>query len=262
MGNWKDGIFLKIANVLAYFVLLGSNVYIYTKSDGDYRSGKETYFTPAPYAFGIWPVIHLLWLGLLVYQFTENGTKTIVEVGWKFPAVAISSAVYIYVWAKGNYTLAFMFIYTASDWAVKLRKALNEHPSKGFHDGLWVRFLVSLFSGWVSILFVVVLFEAFGVASSEPAGTATKGFVILGMISLVCTAPADAFQEPGALGGSIAIAWGLFTIFEHQRSDAIVHWSALLFATVSLLSVLVNVARFGKRRGMLDDEERPLIAGN
>ncbi|KAG8749252.1 hypothetical protein FRC11_011487, partial [Ceratobasidium sp. 423] len=66
-------------------------------------------------------------------------------------------------------------------WAVKLRKTLNEHPSRGFNDELWIHFLVSLYSGWLSILFVVVLFEAFGIdASTDPAGSATKAFVILG----------------------------------------------------------------------------------
>jgi hypothetical protein len=40
--------------VIVYFLFLGSNIYTIAGPEGAYRSGKETYFTPAPYAFTIW----------------------------------------------------------------------------------------------------------------------------------------------------------------------------------------------------------------
>lgn len=49
-----DILYSQIVNVIVYFVFLGSNVYTVTTPEGIYRSGKETYFTPAAYAFGIW----------------------------------------------------------------------------------------------------------------------------------------------------------------------------------------------------------------
>lgn len=74
--SWKDGIFLKvcvasslrerhaehkgldaqIVNIIVYILFLGSNVYSVAGPEGPYRSGRETYFTPANYAFGIWCV--------------------------------------------------------------------------------------------------------------------------------------------------------------------------------------------------------------
>jgi len=53
-SSWKDGIILKIVNVLAYFLFLGSNIYTVASPDGIYYTGKETYITPAPWAFLIW----------------------------------------------------------------------------------------------------------------------------------------------------------------------------------------------------------------
>ena len=73
--SWKDGIFLKVSlslraapahrvliesqiiNVIVYFLFLGSNIYTVAGPEGIYRSGKETYFTPAPWAFAIWCVL-------------------------------------------------------------------------------------------------------------------------------------------------------------------------------------------------------------
>lgn len=46
----------QIINVIVYFLFLGSNIYTVAGPEGIYRSGKETYFTPAPWAFAIWCV--------------------------------------------------------------------------------------------------------------------------------------------------------------------------------------------------------------
>lgn len=53
-ASWKDGILLKIINVIVYFVFLGSNIYTVASPSSIYYYGKETYITPAPWAFLIW----------------------------------------------------------------------------------------------------------------------------------------------------------------------------------------------------------------
>jgi hypothetical protein len=52
--GWKDGIFLKITNVIVYFLFLGSNIYTVAGPSSIYYNAKETYITPAPWAFLIW----------------------------------------------------------------------------------------------------------------------------------------------------------------------------------------------------------------
>jgi len=74
--SWKDGILLKVRcpllvtmllllltfggaqviNVLVYIFFLGSNVYTVAGSSGIYYTAKETYLTPAPWAFLVWYV--------------------------------------------------------------------------------------------------------------------------------------------------------------------------------------------------------------
>ena len=47
----------QISNVVVYILFLGSNVYTVAGPGDVYYSGKETYITPAPWAFLIWYVI-------------------------------------------------------------------------------------------------------------------------------------------------------------------------------------------------------------
>jgi hypothetical protein len=73
-SSWKDGILLKVfllspqislvsptfpqvVNVLVYLLFLGSNVYTVAAPSGIYYNEKETYLTPAPWAFLIWFVL-------------------------------------------------------------------------------------------------------------------------------------------------------------------------------------------------------------
>lgn len=44
----------QIVNVLVYFLFLGSNIYTVAGPSDIYYTGKETYLTPAPWAFLIW----------------------------------------------------------------------------------------------------------------------------------------------------------------------------------------------------------------
>jgi hypothetical protein len=52
--TWKDGILLKLVNIIVYIAFLGSNIYTIASPSSIYYNGKETYITPAPWAFLIW----------------------------------------------------------------------------------------------------------------------------------------------------------------------------------------------------------------
>lgn len=52
--SWQDGILLKIANIVVYICFLGSNIYTVAGPSSIYYNSKETYLTPAPWAFLIW----------------------------------------------------------------------------------------------------------------------------------------------------------------------------------------------------------------
>jgi vacuolar-type H+-ATPase subunit I/STV1 len=136
----------QIANVVIYFLFLGSNVYSVAGGhvhkpplpswtpltvrpcvQHAYRP-KQTYITPASWTFGIWSLIHLLLLGFIFYQFTDAGRKVAIEgIGWRFTILGIVNAVFVSLWASGLYIPAFAvsFLVAAAVsnvyWIVKKR---------------------------------------------------------------------------------------------------------------------------------------------
>ncbi|KAH9984724.1 hypothetical protein BJV74DRAFT_878730 [Russula compacta] len=259
--SWKDGILLKLLNVLVYFLFLGSN--IYTVSKDAYFLGKETYITPAPWAFLIWSLIHLLLLGAIIYQFTPEGKKVIIDgISWRFSLLAVLNAAYVHLWAHHKYIWAFIFALLVSSAVTHIYYIVKKsHTPSSIWDEIFVHLPFSLYHGWTTVLVVLTAFEAFGVdAAKHPPGVWTKVFVFLALFFFEATAAAYAFStQEGDLPAAIAITWSLFAIFDYQYSPFI-HWSALAFAILSLIWVVkgaLGLLAIWQRGGIvLEDEER------
>jgi len=269
-SSWKDGILLKIVNIIVYLLFLGSNVYTIAAPSGIYYTGKETYLTPASWAFLVWALIHFLLLGTVIYQFFPTGKVVIIDgISWRFPLLAVLNAVYVNLWSKHHYVFSFIFALFVSSTVTHIYYIIKKHHSaQSLWDEILIHLPFSLYHGWTTILVVLSLFEAFGVnALSTPAGIWTKIFVFIALFFLEATAAAYAFSSPeGDLPASIVIAWSLWAIFAHQTSDAFVHWTALAFAIITLLWVIkgaygLSTKVFGGIR--LEDLERaPLVGDN
>ncbi len=96
-----------------------------------YRSSKETYITPAYWTFFIWSLIHLLLFGYIIYQFTDAGKNIIVDgIGWRFPVLAVLNAVYVNVWAREHYVVAFIFAFLVSSTVSQIYYVVKKH-----HEG-------------------------------------------------------------------------------------------------------------------------------
>jgi len=265
-SSWKDGILLKITNLIVYFVFLGSNIYTVAAPGSIYYNTKDTYITPAPWAFLIWSLIHVLLLGTVIYQFFPQGKATIVDaISWRFPLVAVLNAVYINLWASHHYVWAFVFSLFVSSAVTHIYYIVKKHHSpQSYADELFIHLPFSLYHGWTTVLVVLTAFEAFGVNSqTHAAGVWTKVFVFLGLFFLEGTAATYAFSTPeGDLPASIAIAWSLWAIFAHQTKSGFVHWSALVFAILAIFWVLKGtwgLFRRGGRVALSDEERAPLV---
>jgi hypothetical protein len=265
-NSWKDGILLKIINIIVYFVFLGSNIYTIASPSSIYYYGKETYITPAPWAFLIWSLIHILLLGTVVYQFFPAGKKTIIDgISWRFPLLGILNAIYVNLWSTNHYVIAFIFALFVSSTVTHIYYVVKKfHVAESYCDELFIHLPFSLYHGWTTVLVVLTAFDAFGVnAITHGAGVWTKVFVFLALFFLEGTAATYAFSTPeGDLPASIAIAWSLWAIFAHQTSSGFVHWSSLVFAILALVWVVKGAAGLVIRsRGghiALDEERAPL----
>ncbi|KAJ3490918.1 hypothetical protein NLI96_g1077 [Meripilus lineatus] len=270
-SSWKDGLFLKIINVLVYFLFLGSNLYTVAGPKHIYTSGKETYITPAPWAFLIWSLIHLLLLGTIIYQFFEGGKQVIIdEISWRFPLLAVLNAVYVNLWVNHYYVWAFVFALFVSSAVTHIYYIVKKfHEPQSVADEVFIHLPFSLYHGWTTVLVVLTAFEAFGNDALEKrAGVWTKVFVFLALFFLEATAAAYAFSSTeGDLPASIAIAWSLWAVFAHQRHPGFIHWSALAFAILALIwvvkaSIGVGLRIRRNRGGISLDEERAPLVGN
>ncbi|KIY43285.1 hypothetical protein FISHEDRAFT_78630 [Fistulina hepatica ATCC 64428] len=267
--SWTDGIVLKVSNVLVYVLLLGSNVYSIAGPSDIYFSGRETYVTPAPWTYLIWSIIHLLLLGTVIYQFFPRGKEVIVDgISWRFALLGVLSSIYVNLWIHAHYTWAFIFALFVSSAVTHIYYVVKKHHSpQSVADEIFVHLPFSLYHGWTTVLVVVTLFEAFGVnAKKHGAGVWTEIFVFLALLFLEATATTYAFSsQEGDVLASLAIAWSLFGIFAHQTRSGFVHWTALVFAVLSLVWVgksTVGLWRRGRGVVRLEESERsPLIPG-
>ncbi|CAE6500735.1 unnamed protein product [Rhizoctonia solani] len=263
MDHWKDNMLLKIANIVGCLGFLGSNIYIYISSGGVYRPGKETYFTPAPYVFLVWPFLNLLQLGYIVYQFTDNGKKRIIDgVGWFFPLLMVLDTAYVLSWMKSYYAvrhfLALFLVLLLLPNTPAVPGLQNQDMSA--HDQLWIRFPMVVHFVWASFLLILSDFEALGVdALNHPAGAYTKVFVFFGLWILEFLPSLHALHASSnetALFLSIPVTYVLFAIFE-----------PLVFTISAFGALLKNLYRvvssWRNNISALPDAERaPLLSGN
>jgi len=254
-------------------LFLGSNLYTVAAPGSIYNSIKQTYLTPSSWSFVIWSIVHLLLLGTIIYQFTSAHAKAVVidGISWRFALLTVLNAIYVNLWATHHYIVAFVFSLLVSSAVTHIYYIVKKHHApESIADELFIHLPFSLWHGWTTVLVLLTAFEAFGVDSTtESAGVWTKVFVFLALFFLEATATAYAFSSTeGDLPASVAIAWSLWAIFDHQRSSKFIHWSAFAFALLSLVWVIkatVGIWKRGSTRSGLsisDEETGPLLGGS
>jgi hypothetical protein len=265
-----DNLLLKIVNVLVFFLFFGSNVYTSIGPEAGYGGAKETYITPAPFGFFVWTLINLLLLGFIVYQFTERGhVATVENIGWRFPALAILHSIYIHLFARGHFILAFIFSLLVFGLVSHIYYDLKfKNRIQGLTDGLFIHLPFSLWHAWSVVLIVISAFAAFGVsASTHKAGVGTIVFAAIAIVFLASTAVGYAFHsDQGDIAGAIVIAYELLAIFVEQRKPDVIHWFALagfIISVLAILKALFFTVRKGRSSILAGDEERaPLVSGS
>ncbi|KAH9820520.1 hypothetical protein DFH28DRAFT_1020417 [Melampsora americana] len=256
---------IKLLNLIVFFFFFGSN--LYTSLGGPstgYYSQKETYITPAPETFWIWTVINLLFLGFVIFQFFEIGTKLIVEIiGWRFAGIGILQSIWIHLFVGHHYILAFVLALIVASLVSHVYWDLRRTGHQNKSELVFVHLPFSLLHAYLVFLLVLSAFTAFGVDKSDHhAGLFTKLFVNLALLTLAFIAVGYAFQsDKGDVAGSIVIALELIGVFIRQSNPKSIHWVALVSFIITLFAI-VKAIYFNFRSGrisLLDSERAPLI---
>ncbi|BGP18486.1 hypothetical protein JCM10213_001198 [Rhodosporidiobolus nylandii] len=263
VNHWNDHLLLKVVNVLTFVFLFSSNTY---GALAPHSSGRDTYFTPAPYVFWTWTIIDFLLLGYVIYQFIDDSHDSVHGVGWRFPLVGILNAIFVHLFVTRHFIVAFIFaILTASTVSTIYYSLSATYRPKGLGDVLFVHAPFSLWHAWSIVLVLISAFALFthGNAHSHPS-ILSRILVIVAEVFLAITATGYAFRDrSGDVLGAAVLTWTLFGIYAHQH-DAVIKYVALASAIVSLLAVVKSLYfTFAARGGIaLGDEEerRPLVA--
>jgi len=254
---------LKLVNVICYIGLLSSNSYANFMPRNNHSRGS--YLAPAAFVFQIWWATNLLLLGYIILQFFDVGHNPIVKVvKWRFAAISILNAVFVTLFAHGNYIVAFVVsLFWASlishvYWDLKAK-----HKAESNWDLIFVHLPFSLWHAWSIVLVLLSGFAAFGRTHSHHAGVVTKVLVCLALGFLALTSVGYAFTSTkGDVAGAAVIAWTLWGIYVQQQIP-VIHWFALGAAIVSILAVLKALI-FGVRSPLVasDNERAPLISNS
>ncbi|CAH7688301.1 hypothetical protein PPACK8108_LOCUS23246 [Phakopsora pachyrhizi] len=262
-GN--HAIAIKILNVLVFFFFFGSNVYssLGGPSTG-YYSQKETYITPAPETFWIWTVINLLFLGFVIFQFFEAGTKAIVDVvSWRFAAIGVLQSIWIHLSVGHHYILAFVFSLIVASLVSHVYWDLKSSDLKSKAELIFVHLPFSLLHAYLVFLLVLSAFTAFGVDKAEhTAGIITQILVSIALVALALTGMGYAFHsDQGDIAGAVVIALELAGVFARQNKPDTIHWVAFVSFLVTLVAVLkaIYFTVKGGRIRLEDSERAPLI---
>lgn len=280
-NSWSDHLLLKLANIAGALFVMGANGYTVISPLDVYYTGKETYFTPAPWAYFLWPVIHLLVLGTCTYQFSGRGKELIIDIiGWNLPLLDFLNAMYIYSWTNQEYKYALVFMVFTGSVVSKIYRLVKLSTVRNICDELFLHLPFSLYHGWTTCLIFSTAFAAFGVnAETEPVKIWTKVFVFLSLFTLQTIASAYAYASAeGDLPACLAVSWFIWAIFVHQTPEKslFVHWCALGAAILSLCWLMrsaiglelkirsrnANNVRFGFAHGANDHEGSRLLGGH
>jgi len=268
-SQWKEGLPLKIVNVAAYLLFLGSSIYTVVSPQSIYENIKQTYFTPTIWAFLVWPIIHILLLGTVIYQFASTRGKAVVVDGisWEFPLLTILSAIFVVLWANHYHTAAFAlccfleYIVGNIYWTLK-----KQFPPKSVADDLFIHLPFSVFQAWFAVIGYLTVFEVFGVDATEGEnGIWTNVFVFFALFILQGGAAAFALSSVvGDRPAAFVLSFALWAISDHQRSSPFIHGSATAFFILSLLwdfMAMDGIYRkcTGRSNFLSDDERGPLL---
>ncbi|KAG8741593.1 hypothetical protein FRC10_002666 [Ceratobasidium sp. 414] len=212
--------------------------------------GRRTLLTPAPWAFAILFLVHLLFAGTAAFvQWTERGKEIVIRgLKWRWSALMLSSILWTATWVRQWYVFAWFMSIIVSLLATHTYLTVKkEFRSAAGFDWLFVytparliKLPFALYDGWALFIFAVSTFAAFS-PNALDSGVWTQILAIWILTLLAGTAHGHAFFTPGGnVPGNLAIAWGIFAVFANQVVES-VKWAALALGILSVFAVAKSV---------------------
>lgn len=250
----------QLFNTLFFLWFTAENFFVFTLSLGirdpgsvdpdlpryGFGIGRSTLLTPAPWAFAILFLVHVLFAGTIAFvQWTERGKEIVIRgLTWRWSALMLGSIVWTAAWVRRWYVFAwFMSIIVsllAAHAYLAIKKEFRVVSGFKWREEVFVYLPFALYDGWTLFIFAVSTFAAFA-PNAAYSGVGTQIAAIWLLSLLVATAHGHAFFTPGGnIPGNLAVTWGVFAIFANQVEPS-VKWATLSLAIISLFAVARSV---------------------
>jgi len=256
---------IKVANVLVYIFLLGSNVYSGLKPDNDHSpyGGKHlTYISPAPFVFGVWGLIHFLLGGFVIYQWFGDQELVLDGINWHFVNITLLNALWLALWHNGYLILSWIIILITTAPVSVIYAVLKQRDGNNINEIIWIRAPFSLYHAWIVVITFISTFAAFAPDRKDDdshPGLIVKIFVVIALLILAKLATIGyLYKGRGDVAGSIVIAWYLYGVAVEQN-DPVIHWTALVLAIISSIVIFGSAIKTIRHRH--SGESAPLLGG-
>ncbi|CAG8684290.1 1447_t:CDS:2 [Gigaspora margarita] len=238
---------IKILNILAYVFLLSANIYSGLegdKSGSPYHNSHETYITPAPFVFGVWGLIHLLFGGFVIYQFWDSANEVVVKVvHWHFIIITLLNTLWLTLWEHNYLILATIVVLFISGQISFVYHNLQKTPfaPQNWADRLFIHVPFSMYHAWIAVILVLSIFAAVTPEKTDENPILLVKIVVV-IALFILKGLSVAYIEGGNsdIAGSIVIAWTLIGIFVEQQ-DPIIHWISLALAIISIIHIVKGI---------------------
>lgn len=113
----------------------GVSIFFFADPDAAYLDRKETYFSPAFWVYCIWPAVHVLLLGYVIYQFFHDSRKVVVDgIGWRFPLLMVLSGAFFVAWCQKLYLPSFVLAFLLSGSVSHIFYVIKKKNGGKYHN--------------------------------------------------------------------------------------------------------------------------------
>ncbi len=241
---------LVLLNTISFIAMLyinyaASNNILATVTVADIAHKYDTLFAPANYAFLIWPLIYLLCIGFVIYQWVllKNDTNQYIKLtGIWFTVSNIANALWCYCWVHewlgSSVVLIFVQLISLLILVVKLRLELDDVPVRNI---LFVWWSITFYVGWIitatvaciASWLIYIKWDGFGIS----ADIWTIIMIVIAFLIYLYLTQSRNMREAASVG-----IWAFVAIAIRQWNE---HNNIAITAIIASSVLFILIARHG-----------------
>ncbi len=222
-----------------------------TPSIAEVTGNFPTYFTPAPFAFIIWPVIYAAFIVYGIIQLLPSQRSYTIYRQLSLPTIAVNLLQMLWITAYTNFYLAISEIILVLTLLVTLFLFVKAHRAVLYQNyNLWLQLPFCLLSAWLVVAVMAGL--AVFLKSQSITFYSGEGVMTILMILLASVAGLVFHLRTSSLVFPAVIAWALFAIYSARKEDAagiaeIAMSCAILLPLITLTTSVFRKVKTGER---------------